>query len=204
MQNKIPQRSKITMIGLILFVLFSLGCAQKPLFVHQHVDPRLKPYLDQYTQYMRDMGFNDNIPHINLSIVETLPRGGNSTVGVCSTLWSPVYVNRTIYIRPDEYEYHSPNGEYSPGIERLMFHELAHCLQNIEHNDDTYIRKLKAEKYNRETKKMEPTLVTHACPSLMAGSTNTIIGTWDYLCYEQHHDLYLEELKEIFKLGVWY
>ena len=148
MQNK---ASQITIIALIpLLMGFTLGCAHNP--INTYVDPKLKPYLDKYREYMDEAGYDNHLPSLELSFSEyTVPHGKRSTAGVCITKREEGYISRTIYISKRHYDYFNPNDdEYDLGVESLVFHELAHCIHDADHYDNFTLKWIKTKKYSLE------------------------------------------------------
>ena len=204
MQNK---ASQITIIALIpLLMGFTLGCANNPYLEPQYVDPKLKPYLDQYKEYMDEAGYDTNLPSVHLSFSEyTVPHGKRSTAGVCITTRKEGYIHREIYISKRHYDYFNPNdNEYDLGVESLVFHELAHCIHDIDHISDATMKWIKTKKYSYRTRAYHYSEREYPCPHLMATTSAGNVGSNDRKCYEQHHDMYMDQLREIFELGIWH
>ena len=77
-------------------------------------------------------------------------------------------------------------------------------MHDIEHTSERFVKDITVYRYSSVTKQREPEIRTVSCPDLMAPGSSGRKGSYDGSCYEQHHDIYLEQLREIFNTGIWY
>ena len=206
MQNRTSQLYKRVVLYTILFSLF--GCASKRLETeHQDVDDRLRPYLNEYIDIMIDNGYHFNeIPHVGMKIVDKIPHGYENATGLCA-LDSKTFEDtiRTIYIDRESYENINPDDdEYDLGVEALMFHELAHCLQDAEHTKKRFTQIVRWKRYSSRTRAFHVKDIKYDCKHLMAARSSSRPGTVDRACYEQHRDMYIDQLTEIINKGIYY
>ena len=199
MQNRYAQQIK--RIGLYTILFFSVGCASQPFVVHRPVDHELQPYLDKYIEYMEEMGYSThNLPYVSMQIVDGDFGADKSWVGMCQidrydTGFNEV-THRSIYIKRDAYNrFNKKLTAYDLGVESLMFHELAHCLHDADHTKVTTNKVIFNYQYD---------FVAYECKHLMAPAASGQIGSYDRLCYEQHREMYLNQLDAIFSLGIDY
>ena len=205
MQNK---TLKLTLVALIAILMgFTTACAHRLETRHKGVDPKLQPYLNEYIDIMIENGYSEyEIPHVGIQLVETIPHGYENAAGLCArdsnTFEDTI---RTIYIDREYYDMINPDdNEYDLGVESLMFHELAHCIQGADHTDMRYKRTIKVKRWSHNIRANFLKEVKYPCPDLMAKTSSGRKGTADRACYEQHRDLYLQNLSEIFALGIQY
>ena len=182
---------------LILFIgIMSSGCQiiERAPFPQSesHIDDELMPYYEAFLNVREDLGFTEQLPHINIVLRENL--GSVSWRGQCNlfdtTTDGKRYVtDRTILISQKHYDkVMRIDGEgYHKGIEMLVFHELAHCFWAAEHSDKTYPRTIQIDDYPQDV----------TCRDLMYYTGSSYRGALDYLCYTQHFDLYQEQLHAI-------
>ena len=150
---------------------------------------------------MYEMGYDtSDLPYVSMQIVDEDFRSDESWVGMCQIdrydNGFKEVVHRSIYIRQAAYKrFNRKLSSYDLGVESLIFHELAHCIQDVGHTRETTRKIIKTYRGN---------YVPYDCKHFMAPSASGEVGTLDRLCYEQHREMYLNQLDAIFALGVGY
>lgn len=195
MQNK---TSIILALGLM--IIGTTGCGK--LEVIPPVEPELRPYYSAYRNMMIKHGYKSvDIPQLSILFVDHIgDEDGMSTAGQCSiTGFRATGLSRKVIISKPAYDRFNPNGDqYDAGVERLLFHEIAHCMHAIGHTDETTPKLINTGKGIGIDHFIE-----HNCSHLMDHATSGRSGSFDRLCYEQHHDMYMNQLKEIFNKGIY-
>lgn len=116
--------------ALIILALFTLtGCGQG--FETQNngtVDATLKPYLDTFLKYANQNGRAFETLNLDMTFSESMPpsNNGGSVIGYCqrSSGYKRVVIKISYW-----------NSASVSDREQLVFHELGHCLLNLDHND---------------------------------------------------------------------
>ena len=197
---------KTKLLLIILLGVLSSGCqimerSQFPMD-ETHIDDELMPYYETFLKVREDLGFVEPLPHITIKL-EVIDRTWRGVCYLDKELndGNNYAIRREVIIDKDHYNnVMDRDGEgYHKGIEMLMFHELAHCFWEIEHANKIYPRTIKI--YDHET--AEDVYDEVMCRDLMHYAGRTYKGERDYLCYTQHYDLYLGQLRAIMKNNIY-
>ncbi len=113
----------------ILPLVVSCGM-EMPTYIH----PDLLPYYNEYVKECNDNALCRKATRMDIGILtfrDTLPTSGQKNtmaIGVC------YYQDREVYIRSDIKD---KLNEYT--YKALVWHELGHCMHNLQHNEKTTI-----------------------------------------------------------------
>lgn len=122
-----------TKLALATLIAVLAGCGQQPMDHFTRVQPapfkysleaEFVPYYERFTDV-----YNVNTKFVAGWFADTYTNSGGNAVGIC---YSYTDGSRRIEIDRDYW-----NASSDLGKEQLMFHELGHCVFNLDHNETT-------------------------------------------------------------------
>lgn len=109
----------------LISYLFFVGCGME-----SHIDPELQPFLDHYLELAPNFGRFNSLESLQFGTFDD-----ENTRGHCEETAESVgrwNVGTSLRIAVQR-----PNDLSDPPLETTVYHELGHCLHELEHTDET-------------------------------------------------------------------